>query len=65
MDHHIHTIPVDNSLTIDEAWKEICTMGFRATYTGGETWASVECDGEECQGILEELDGYTGRTPTT
>jgi hypothetical protein len=48
---HIHLIPVDNSLTVEEAWREICIMGLRTTYTDGESWANVRCDGEECRGI--------------
>lgn len=51
--HHIHTIPVDASLTPDEAWHEICLMGVRATNTGSETWANVVCDGEECSRIAD------------
>lgn len=45
---HVHTFPVDASLTPDEAWHEICLMGVRATNTGSETWANIECDGDEC-----------------
>jgi hypothetical protein len=56
MASHIHTIPVDASLTPDEAWKELCIMGFRSTNTGSETWANIECDGEECASIREDLD---------
>lgn len=48
MTEHVHTIPVDASLTVDEAWRELCLMGVRATDTGSETWANVVCDGEEC-----------------
>ena len=29
-----HVIPVDPSLTVDEAWRELCLMGVRATVTG-------------------------------
>lgn len=50
---HVHTIPVDYSLTVEEAWKEICIMGLRTTYTGGEKWANLTCDGEECSNIQE------------
>lgn len=49
---HIHTIPVDTSLTVDEAWRELCLMGVRCTDTGSETWANVECHGD-CNGIAE------------
>jgi hypothetical protein len=52
---HVHTIPVDKSLTPEEAWKEICIMGFRTTSTGGETWANILCDGEECRNIRDNL----------
>lgn len=52
--HHIHTFPVDASMTVDEAWHELCLMGVRATYTGSETWANVECDGEECWRIARD-----------
>lgn len=59
---HIHTIPVDASLTSDEAWRELCLMGVRATNTGSETWANIECDGDECQNIAlaEEGDDEDG-----
>lgn len=44
--------PVDQSLTPDEAWAEICNFGRRVTFTGTETWALVrDCDGEECRNI--------------
>ena len=49
--NHTHGIPVDPSLTPEEAWRELCIMGLRTTYTGPETWAIVECDGEECSQI--------------
>lgn len=52
---HVHTYPVDATLTAEEAWKEICIMGFRATDTGSETWAVIECDGEECRSIQQEV----------
>jgi len=52
---HWHTIPVDSSLTVEEAWRELCLMGVRATDTGSETWATVECDGEECGGIAADV----------
>lgn len=48
---HVHTIPVDPSLTIEEAWSEICIMGLRTTYTGDPTWANVRCDGQECSSV--------------
>ena len=47
----IHVIPVDASLSPEEAWKEICIFGHRITFTGSETWANIECDGEECASI--------------
>lgn len=53
---HVHVIPVDVSLSIEEAWRELCLMGVRATFTGGERWAVVECDGVECAGIAESPD---------
>lgn len=53
---HYHVIPVDPSLTIDEAWREICLMGVRATYTGTEGWAVVECDGDECRNISVNMN---------
>jgi hypothetical protein len=53
---HLHTIPIDPSLTVDEAWHELCLMGARATTTGQPTWATVECDGDECQNIATERD---------
>jgi hypothetical protein len=43
---YFHTIPVDTSLTVDEAWHEIRLMGVRSTNTGSEVWANVECDGD-------------------
>ena len=52
-DWHIHTYPVDASLTPDEAWRELCLMGVRATDTGSETWANIRCDGEECWRIAD------------
>lgn len=47
---HVHTFPVDISFGEDalEAWKEICNFGRRVTFTGGERWGVVECDGEVC-----------------
>lgn len=51
MPEHVHTFPVDATLTVEEAWRELCLMGVRATDTGSETWAVVVCDGEECARI--------------
>lgn len=48
MTEHVHTIPVDPSLTTEEAWLEICIFGQRVTLTGSETWVNLRCDGEEC-----------------
>lgn len=48
---HVHVIPVDPSMTVAEAWKEICIFGRRVTFTGAETWATLRCDGEECASI--------------
>lgn len=48
---HAHVIPVDPSLSSEDAWKEICIFGRRVTYTGTESWATIVCDGEECAGI--------------
>lgn len=45
---HQHVIPVDYSLTISQAWAEICMFGYRVTFTGRESWATVSCDGTEC-----------------
>lgn len=46
---HVHVIPVDHSLTPDEAWQELCIFRQRVTNSGqGETWATIQCDGEEC-----------------
>lgn len=53
---HLHTFPVDASLTAAEAWGELCLMGVRATNTGSETWATFRCDGEECRNIVVEVD---------
>lgn len=53
MDGHIHVIPVDPSLTVAEAWREVCIMGFRSTYTGEPSWANVQCDGQECASIQD------------
>ncbi len=50
---HLHTIPVDPSLTVAEAWHELCLMGVRATDTGEPTWATIRCDGTECEGIAD------------
>jgi hypothetical protein len=50
-----HIIPVDASLTPDEAWAEVCKNGERVTWTEGpETWATIRCDGVECMSIREE-----------
>jgi hypothetical protein len=54
LEPHVHVIPVDPSLTPDEAWHELCLMGVRATVTGEPTWAVIKCDGVECEGIAEE-----------
>jgi len=48
---HLHAIPVDDSLTPTEAWKEICIFGRRVTFTSGEHWTTVACDGEECKSV--------------
>lgn len=45
---HIHTYPVDNSLSAEDAWHEIRLFGQRLTFTGGETWVNRECEGEWC-----------------
>lgn len=50
---HLHVIPVDPSMTVEEAWHELCLMGVRATDTGPEKWASLRCDGTECEGIAD------------
>ncbi len=50
----VHVIPVDPSLTADEAWHEIRLFGKRITFTGPETWVAATCDGD-CGGI--ETDG--------
>lgn len=54
---HVHTYPIDISLTPEEAWYEICLMGVRATYSGGETWGNIVCDGDECRNIVDETLG--------
>lgn len=51
---HVHVIPVDVTLTPQEAWDELCLMGVRATNTGSEGWATVTCDGSHCHNIAEE-----------
>lgn len=65
---HVHVFPVDESFlpTTDrptladfeaaalEAWKEICNFGRRITFTGGERWAELCCDGLECWRIEED-----------
>jgi hypothetical protein len=56
MGEHVHTIAVDASLTIDEAWHEYCLMGVRCTNTGSETWVNVRCDGEECWRIPDAVE---------
>lgn len=48
MTEHVHVFPVDASLTPEEAWDELCSMGVRATDTGETRWATMRCDGEEC-----------------
>jgi hypothetical protein len=51
----IHTIPVDASLTPDEAWAESCREGQRTTYTDGPvSWAVIRCDGVECADIKQD-----------
>ena len=52
--HHLHCIPVDPSLTVEDAWRELCLMGVRATDTGEPSWANVWCDGEECGRISSD-----------
>jgi hypothetical protein len=54
MSSPVHVIPVDATLTPDEAWDELCLMGVRATNTGTETWAVIQCDGQECSQIAED-----------
>lgn len=53
---HQHVIPVDPSLTVDDAWNELCIFGRRITHTGTAQWANVDCDGELCSGITSEQD---------
>lgn len=66
---HVHVFPVDDSFlaaesddsegfsrAILEAWKELTNFGRRITYTGGEHWAELTCDGEECWLIQESPD---------
>lgn len=48
---HTHVIPVDATLTPEEAWRELCIFGRRVTDSGATRWAVVECDGEECRNI--------------
>lgn len=50
---HVHVIPVDSSLSTEDAWKELCIFGRRVTFSGSETWANVPCDGEECR-LIEQ-----------
>lgn len=52
---HLHVIPVDASLSVDDAWKELCIFGRRVTFSGSEMWANVRCDGEECR-LIENAD---------
>lgn len=52
-EQHVHTFPVDASLTLEDAWRELCLMGVRATNTGSERWANIVCDGEECAATAE------------
>lgn len=48
--HHIHSFPVDPSMTAMEAWKELCIFGRRVTNTGpAQSWVVKRCDGEECR----------------
>jgi len=55
---HVHTFPVDKSLTPKDAWVELCIFGRRITNTGtGESWYNMTCDGEECHNIEEDPDG--------
>lgn len=51
MTNHLHVIPVDPTMTPIEAWDELCLMGVRATNTGEPSWATIRCDGSECDGI--------------
>ncbi|MFK0182315.1 hypothetical protein ACIQVR_40895 [Streptomyces xanthochromogenes] len=52
-----HVIPVDASLTPDEAWAEMCRNGTRVTYTDGPVvWAAIECDGVECLRIVTDAE---------
>jgi hypothetical protein len=46
-----HIVPVDPSLTLQEAWKELCIFGKRITNTGDANWALVRCDGAECKNL--------------
>ena len=51
---HVHTYPVDPSLTAAEAWAELCNFGRRVTFTGEPQWANALCDVEECRNIQDE-----------
>jgi hypothetical protein len=53
---HVHTYPVDPSLTPKDAWRELCIFGRRLTFTGEPTWANVVCDGEECRLIESDAE---------
>jgi hypothetical protein len=51
---HVHVVPVDPSLSPEDAWLELCIFGRRVTLTGEPAWAVVACDGEECRSIERE-----------
>lgn len=48
---HAHTIPVPRGMTAGESWAEIITLGRLIEPDEFCSWATVECDGEECADV--------------
>lgn len=51
---HLHVIPVPEGMTPEQAWDELVAVGeFLFPLTDPDTvrWATIECDGETCEGV--------------
>lgn len=49
--HHVHVIPLPDGMTVEDAWSELCVLGHLAQPDDNCRWATLTCDGDECQGI--------------
>lgn len=52
MNAHVHVIPIPMGMTVEEAWAEICLLGELVDAPPIGQWATIECEGGECRGVL-------------